>query len=231
MNISKTTLAIVCIAMIAFIVLTCHYSSRPIQESSEQVDTLVWVNNAGDITKSIAADPSYFSRVRQEIIDSMAKAYKTSPKKIIEYVVIHEQGESDIPQTGNTEADYFDTAKKDCPPQIKSLAGGFKNDYYTVNVKLSLDGDSSSMHISSRDTLTMLWKWINEGNILHRTKRLQLDVSNANPDNKVYIDQAYRIYEKPKKWGVGAQAGVGFFGSMKPTPYLGIGISYSLINF
>jgi len=208
------------------------------QDNTEQVETSEWLNGAGDIVSSLKADPEYFATDRAHLIDSLAKVYKTKPKRVIEYVTIHTEGESDIPQNGTTAADYFpvDSSKQDCPPQIKSLVAGFKNDYYTVEAKIAVagSGDTSSMHVTSRDSLTMLWKWVKEGSIFHRTKKLQLDISNANPDNKVYIDHAYRISEKPKKWAIGVQAGYGISLSgteLKPVPMISFGIQKVLIRF
>jgi hypothetical protein len=236
MYISKTTLLIVCGLMVAFILLTCHYSSAPMHGSSEIADTSEWVNNAGDVVESLKADPAYFEKAKQEVIDSMARTFKTTAKKVIEYITIHEHGESDIPQNGTTAADYLpvDSGKKDCPPEVKSLSADFSNPYYDAKVKVYASGDSSAMHISSRDTLTLLWKWVPEGNIFHRTKKLQLDVSNANPDNKIYIDHAYRITEKPKRWAIGFSAGYGvpLTGNiLKPVPMISFGVTKTLIRF
>jgi hypothetical protein len=77
----------------------------------------------------------------------------------------------------------------------------------------------------------MVGKWITEGNIFHRRKKLQFDFSNANPDNKIYIDHIYRPTEKPKKWAIGGQIGYGISNSMKAFPYIGIGVSYNPIRF
>lgn len=218
----------------AAVLLTCHPSPTPLHGSSEQVDTLEWVNGGGDIVSSIKADPSYFEEHDKYLIDSMAKVYKTKPNRIIEYVTIHTEGKSDIPQSGPTAADYFpvDTTK-DCPPQIKSLTADFVSPYDSLHVVIAAPGsaDTSSMHKVSKDTLTMVGKWVKEGNIFNRHKNLQFDFSNANPDNRIYIDKIYRPTEKPKKWGIGGQVGRGFSNSMKAFTYFGIGISYNPIRF
>jgi len=46
----------------------------------------------------------------------------------------------------------------------------------------------------------------------------------------IYID---RPEEKPKRWGIGIQAGYGVAFTKQPTyaPYIGVGISYNLIRF
>lgn len=223
------------LVIVSIVLLTCHHSPAPMHGSSEIADTSEGVNSAGDIVSSINADPSYFAQHDKEIIDSLAKVYDTKPKKIIEYVVIHEQGESDIPQRGNTSADYMPIIVKadTCPPAIKSLTADFVNPWDSLHIKIAApgSGDSSYAHKSSRDTLTMVGKWVNEGSIFNRRKNLQFDFSNANPDNKIFIDRIYRPTEKPKKWGIGGQIGYGFSNSMKAFPYAGIGISYNPIRF
>ena len=39
------------------------------------------------------------------------------------------------------------------------------------------------------------------------------------------------ITEKPKRFSLGIQAGAGFTNNLKPSPYVGVGLNYSLINF
>jgi hypothetical protein len=233
MYISKITLAIVCGLLIAFVVLTCHYSSAPLQDNSEKVDTSEWVNNAGDITESLKADPSYFEKDRAHLIDSLSKVYKTVPKKVIEYVVATTEGETDIKTDGPVASDYFpvDSNKKDCPPVQKNVAQNFSSPYYKARVQI---GDSSYMHLQSFDTLTVLWKKVNEGSLFNRKDLIQLDVSTANPDTKVSGLKAYRISEKPKRWAIGFSAGYGvpLMGNViQPVPMISIGITKTLIRF
>jgi len=52
----------------------------------------------------------------------------------------------------------------------------------------------------------------------------------ANPNTVIYGLDYFEISPKPKRWGVGPQLGVGFDGH-KLHPYLGVGISYNLIQF
>ena len=49
-----------------------------------------------------------------------------------------------------------------------------------------------------------------------------------------YITKEIKTVTKPKRWGIGLQAGYGVTISnnqIKPAPYIGVGLSYSLISF
>jgi hypothetical protein len=45
-----------------------------------------------------------------------------------------------------------------------------------------------------------------------------------------YVYQVEKVTEKPKKWGIGPQVGVGIVNN-KFYPYIGFGVQYSLIRF
>jgi hypothetical protein len=230
MYISKTILLLSGLCLMVAILFTCNQCHPPnIQGGSEQVDTLEWVNGSGDIVTSLKASPEYFAKAKQEVIDSMAKAYKTKVKNVIEYVTVTTEGNNDVKPSGPVAADYFPVdTNKNCPPQIKSLRQAFSSPYYKAVVQV---GDSSYMHLQSFDTVTVLWKKVKEGSIFNRRNLIQLDVSTANPDTKVSGIKAYRIYEKPKRWAIGIQFGYGLSNSMRPAPFVGIGITKSIIRF
>ena len=49
-----------------------------------------------------------------------------------------------------------------------------------------------------------------------------------------YITKEIKMVTKPKRWGLGLQAGYGIAlhkGQIHPAPYIGVGLSYSLINW
>lgn len=209
--------------------LTCANNIREIQGSSEQVDTLSWINEAGDIVASLKGDPKAFAVRDKKFEDSLARVYQTKEKNLIEYIVALEYTNSMLlAEVGTRETDYTYDSTGNCPPQIKNLRQTFSNPYYTARVQI---GDSSFLHLQAYDTVTVLWKKVKEGNIFNRKNLIQLDVSTANPDTKVYGLKAFRVTEKNKKFGLGLHAGYGFSNSWKPAPYIGIGIHYSLIKF
>ena len=49
-----------------------------------------------------------------------------------------------------------------------------------------------------------------------------------------YITKEVKVATKPKRWGIGLQAGYGISlhnGQVFPAPYIGVGLSYSIINW
>ena len=49
-----------------------------------------------------------------------------------------------------------------------------------------------------------------------------------------YITKEIKTVAKPKRWGIGLQAGYGVSlhnGQVFPAPYVGVGLSYSIINW
>ena len=49
-----------------------------------------------------------------------------------------------------------------------------------------------------------------------------------------YINKEIKTVTKPKRWGIGLQAGYGVLlhnGQVFPAPYIGVGLSYSIINW
>ena len=49
-----------------------------------------------------------------------------------------------------------------------------------------------------------------------------------------YITKEIKMVTKPKRWGLGLQAGYGVSlhnGQVFPAPYVGVGLSYSIINW
>lgn len=232
MYFSKSILFLLGLCIAVLILFTCNHISPP-QEGSEQVDTLEWVNGAGDIVSSLKASPEYFSKDRAHLIDSLAKAYNTKPKRVIEYITIETQGETDLHPDGPVASDYFpvDSNKRNCPPVQRNVLQNFSSAYYKAHVQI---GDSSYMHLQSFDTVTVLWKKVNEGSIFNRRHLIQLDVSTANPDTKVSGIKAFRIYEKPKTWAIGLSVGYGISladRKINPVPMISFGITKTLIRF
>lgn len=49
-----------------------------------------------------------------------------------------------------------------------------------------------------------------------------------------YITKEVKVATKPKRWGIGLQAGYGvslYNGQVFPAPYIGVGLSYAIINW
>lgn len=158
-------------------------------------------------------------------LDSLSMVYNTKPKYIKEFVQV-------VSKT-------TDTVYSSTPPitiyegdSVRMLSQMFESNYHFAEVTIDRLGDSSKLLISSIDTLDVLWKQVTEGGLFNRRRYVQLDVKNRNPNTLITQINAYRqAIPKPKKFGIGLQAGYGFTGISQPRPYVGIGISYNLIRF
>lgn len=188
-----------------------------------------WKNKSGDSVTSLKGSAQQFAAREKRIIDSLAEVYGTREKYLLEYITAITKTETDIqPDPGPVEKDYEPVTKADCPPAVKNMRKTFSNPYYDIQAQI---GDSNYLHLKSFDTLTVLWKRGKEGSIFNRKRFLQADISFANPYNRISKMDAYRVAEKkPKKWGVGLQAGYGFSGPGKPVIYAGVGISFNFIR-
>lgn len=231
MYVSKNILFIAIAGIVVMILITCNRCNPPgIQAAQQKIDTLVWVNDAGDIVASLKGTPESFAVVDTRYKDSVAKVYGVKEKNLQQYITALETTNADLTAVANTkQADYFPMdSTKSCPPQVKSLRQAFTNPYYRALVQV---GDSSFLKIQSFDTLSVVWKRIKAGNLFNRQTLLQLDVSTANKDTKIYGVKAYRVAEKRRKVSIGFQLGYGFSNSLAPSPYLGVGIQYNIFNF
>ena len=188
-----------------------------------------WKNNAGDSVASLKGFQEQFAYREKRIADSLAKVYNTKTKHLQEYIIALQQTIANVPATGNISIEYDpDRSLDHCPPAIKNMKQRFANPYFDITAQI---GDSSYLQLQAFDTITVLWKKVNQGSIFSRKHYLQLDVSNANPYTRTAGLMSYRIEEKKaKKLGIGLQIGYGLQQGLKPKPYLGIGLSYNLIR-
>jgi hypothetical protein len=230
MYISKTILIACTLAVLILFLWKCNRENPP--QAAGELQSYDWINNAGDIVSSLKGSAEAFSKDDSHLSDSLASVYKTERKKLLEYVVFRENSIADVPPVSGTKAaDYFPPKDSVCPAQVKNVRESFSNPYYTADVQI---GDSSYMHLQHQDTITVLWKKITEGGLFNRKHFLQLDLSSADPSNKIYGVKAYRKQIEQKKWGIGLQLGYGFSFSgnqLSRSPYVGIGITKTFIRF
>jgi hypothetical protein len=159
-----------------------------------------WKNKAGDLVASVKKSEADFAKKEKHYLDSIAKIYETKPRFIKDYVVITVEGEADLPPEDGTRAEDYFPPVNNCPPQIKNRRQTFSNPYYTANVQV---GDSSYLHLSSRDTITTLWKRVREGNIFNRKWYLQYDISFADTSRKVTGIKSYKQADKINEISLG----------------------------
>lgn len=218
--------------IILFLLRGCGGAADP--GGDHQPDSLIyWKNKAGDAVASLKGKEAAFSVKERGLLDSLAKVYAAKPKQVTEYVIIYQEGKTELdPVDTSKAADYGPVTDPDCPPPIKNLRQRFTSPYYTADVQI---GDSSYLTLHSKDTVTVLWERKKEGPIFKRNQYLQINVSTANPGTRVSGLKAYRIADpKPKKWAIGLTAGYGISPMQKPQrpePYIGIGLIRTLIRF
>ena len=214
--------AIILVAIIFFIALAQLSKCGNTVPTGKALDSLFyWKNKAGDAVASLRGAELDFAIKESKWADSIAKVNKTKVKYIKEIITVTEKAVADIDPSGAVEKDFYPVTVPNCPPTIKNLRQRFINSYYDAQVQV---GDSSYMHLTAYDTLTVLWKRVKGS--------LQLDVSHANPSVHIEGIKAYRVADKkPKKWSIGLQAGCGFSTGLKPSAYIGVGITKSIIRF
>ena len=214
--------------LIILLIKECRgHEVKPIGHIPDSV--FYWKNKANQTVISLKGAQEDFAIKEKIYLDSIAKIYKTKPKYIKEIVTLTEQAEGSVEPSGSVEKDYQPVIIPDCPPIVKNMRQRFTNNYYDISTQI---GDSSYLHLLAYDTLTVLWKKVKEGNIFNRKFYTQVDAATANPYNKISGLKAFRVADKkPKKFGVGIQAGYGYSNGLQPKVYVGIGITYIIIRF
>lgn len=193
-----------------------------------------WKNKYGQLVASLKQREQDFAVSEKGYLDSIAKLHNGKARDIKAAIELRLKGKTKITakEPVTIEYDLIDTsASMDCPPSIKSIGQVFSSPYYVASAVLYTRGDSSTLDLTTYDTLTVVTKQIREGNIFHRRHYIQVDARNANPYNIIEGMKVYRLpAPRPKKFGIGPQLGVTLDGSGQVKPYAGIGVQYSIIR-
>lgn len=223
------------IIIIILLIRSCSGKSTGIKYADND-SVFYWKNKYGDAIASLKKKEEEFAK-HQLNADSLAKVLNTTSNRLKEYVVIYSKTKDSLKVARNKPPEIIydvlvDSVYRNCPPAIKSLKQVFANNYHTADVKIDTKNtDSSYAIIQSVDTLTIAWKRVKEGGLFNKKHFLQIDASNANPNNTIVGLKAYRVPEKKqKKIGIGIQAGYGIDDNFIARPYIGIGISYNFIR-
>lgn len=219
MYLSKSTILLLGLSLVILLLWKCN-NANP--DNIGTVDTTRWTNKAGKEVVSLKGTEQAFGMRDKHIADSLARVYGLRVKQLQEYIIVLQHARVDLQPSGPVAKDYFPPDSSNCPPAIKDMRQSFANPYYNADVQI---GDSSYMHLERHDTLTAIWR---------RGKNyLQLDLSSADTSNHIEGVKAYRHYVPPKRWGIGVVAGYGVAieKPTNPVPFIGIGISYSIIKF
>ena len=90
-----------------------------------------------------------------------------------------------------------------------------------VSFNAAVDMDNSKFTLESK----------NEYSIFVNNKKGYVEVQSLNPYSKVEDIKMYSNKIKRKRFGLGVHVGYGMTSDLQLRPYLGLGISYNLINF
>lgn len=192
-----------------------------------------WKNKYGEENISKKQREQDFNTTTAGYLDSIAKLHNTKERLINEVAVLKQKGTVRIITPGAPEIVYKDTGSTKFVELsgVTNVRQHFENPWYRADVDISVAGDSSSIALETFDTLRYVAKTVKEGSIFNRRTYLQVDAVNTNPFNKISGLEVYRKpLPKPKKIGIGVQVGYGFSNSLKPSPYIGAGIQYSIIR-
>lgn len=114
------------------------------------------------------------------------------------------------------------------------------NDYYHISGETNVHNDFSkfntkinTVQLNTQLTLNVIDDKKNKSlRIIGKTDNPYINITNM--DGVVFDPTKSDIlkkYYKPKKWSIGPQVGVGLTGDLKFRPYIGVGISYGIIQF
>jgi hypothetical protein len=106
----------------------------------------------------------------------------------------------------------------------EEIAYGFSFNDSWVKVNGTVDSKTTELSV----------EMTNEYGVTVKKKKGKYEaiVSNKNPYSTVKDMAAYSLsMPKPKRFGIGVSVGYGITSNLKPTPYIGVGLSYNLIRF
>lgn len=208
--------------IILFFWIRTHTS--PTGTGNNSVDSVFyWKMTNGNLVALLRKTENDFATEKKILLDSFSKAYNTKPAKIEEIIIAG--------------AVTHDTLRgKDSIVYVKDQFASqvFTNPYYYIQTTLNFHHpDSSILTLINYDTLTLVWHNVRTGNIFSHKDSLQLDIYNSNPNSKIVGAHAYRKAEvRSTNFGLGFFLGYGYsFINSKPSPIIGVGLSWNPIKF
>lgn len=114
-----------------------------------------------------------------------------------------------------------------------TLTGIFNNPWYMAKAVVSSNPSKlpGSLSLVVKDSVTYLFNTKRSGSLFNRREDMEVSITHANPYIKEVGVKVVRVpyTNKPKKWGIGVQAGMTIIPI--PQPYLGIGVTRTFIRF
>lgn len=229
--------AVIMLVLVLFLwYLSCNKKSSVVPPAVNDSVTY-WKSEFGKEFASRKASEDQFAIFNSEYLDSIANLIDSKTKLLREVAILKQKGTVTIKTPGAPTIVYkekTDTIPGECLT-VERVEQDFSSPYYKAHAVIPLNGDSSSLQLETYDTLAYVVRIVKEGGLFNRRSFLQIDASNANPDNKIIGMSVYRkALPKPKKIGIGFQVGgrVTVAKTFVPTvkPYLGFGASWNFIR-
>lgn len=216
--------------------------------SSEKVDSLAWINKLGDSVKSVIGTKQALASENAILKDSIAKIYGYQKDKVAfllatnlslqkqledhEPAVIVES--TDMPegiskwQLSDDNRIILNQRIADSIKRSVTLYHLFSGKFDTIGVTL---GKSNKLDMKLHTGMTAVSGWIKQKGWF-KSDLYRVDLSFANPDIKISGTKSFVAPPaKQKRFGIGVQIGYGWQTGLKPSPYIGAGISYNIIRF
>jgi len=223
-------LVAIILALILFIVLMKCTVSKDVLPASK-TDTLTrWeVKDSLFVSSLLTKKDQEYSNLDKHLRDSIAGIYRVTTKQIKELLQANLKAESEVPAIDTVFIETAPSPVKNCPPVVKSMTQRYKNKWYDAT---ATTGEKAKLLLKVYDTITVIQHEVTTGNIFNRQHYQQLDISLKNPVNIISGVKSFRVASaKPKRFGIGLQLGYGWQNGLKPSPFIGAGISYNFIRF
>ena len=221
----RLSLALIALGIAVLLVYKTCQALKSVGVVTVTDSTFYWKNRfADEVTSRVMAE----GEVKQWRVnyDSLAKLYHTKPREIISFVRITSTVHDTIHPAGTV------IIKTDSTGKIDQVEQRYQNPYYDALALVDLnDSTRSALTLTGYDTLSIVTKRVQRGGLFNKSRFIQLDAINANPNVRLKVPEAYTIpIDKEKPFGVGVQVGVSYING-KPAVYGGVGISYNILRF
>lgn len=237
----KSWLLITAAVIIVILLLYIKGCGGNVVISQDKTDSLAWINRLGDSVKSVIGTKEALASENVQLKDSIARIYNFNKDKIdfllAANVSLQKQLEDSEPaviiespeQPISFENEPCLTKKIiDSIKATVSLQHTFRDRFDTIDVTL---GWRNKLKLNFTTGMTAVSGWVKQKG-LFKPDLYRVDLSFTNPDLKI---NGLRSFVAPpikqKRFGIGIQVGYGWQSGLKPQPYIGAGINYSIIRF
>lgn len=237
----KSWLLITAAVIIVALLLYIKGCGGNVVVSNDKVDSLAWINKLGDSVKSIIGTKEALASENVALKDSIARIYGYNKDKVDFLIAtnldlqkqLEDQDPAVIVDNGHDPIVFppslvLDKKTIDSIKRSVTLSHVFKDKFDTIGVSL---GQRNKLNMHIHTGLTAVSGWVKQKGWF-KPDLYRVDLSFTNPDIKISGTKSFVAPPaKAKRFGVGIQLGYGWQTGLKPQPYIGVGLQYSLIRF